>query len=573
MDGNKFDQITKSLASGLSRRQMIKGAAGALGALVGIRHEADAACRTIRHPCEGTQQCCTGLSCVEASFEGQSERCCPPGQSGCGLGCCPIGQCCQQGNLQVCLAAGQCCTAATCPTPTNPCKVATCTAGVCGEANIANGTSCNDGNACTSGDTCQAGVCTGGTSVVCTALDQCHDVGVCDPATGICSNPNKTNGTSCNDGNACTTGDTCQAGICTGGTATVCTALDQCHDAGVCDPATGICSNPEKANGTSCSDNNACTQTDTCQAGVCTPGTNVVCSPLDQCHVAGVCDPATGLCSNPTAADGTTCDDGDACTQTDTCVAGVCTGSDPVICTASDQCHVPGVCDPDTGTCSNPDAPEGTTCSDGNACTQTDTCVAGVCTGGNPVVCTASDQCHVPGVCDTTTGICSNPAAADGTSCNDGNACTQTDTCQAGACVGGNPVVCTALDQCHDVGVCDTTTGACSNPAKPDGTSCGDGLFCNGNETCQGGICTPGVNPCNAAICQTCDEATDSCVGCPANTHCEGGSCVPDTKQCTSAKDCPGAGKCCCFNSRSQKGTCSDITGCGNGTNLACLPA
>jgi hypothetical protein len=253
------------------------------------------------------------------------------------LGCCPIGQCCQQGNLQVCLAAGQCCTAATCPTPTNPCKVATCTAGVCGEANIANGTSCNDGNACTSGDTCQAGVCTGGTSVVCTALDQCHDVGVCDPATGICSNPNKTNGTSCNDGNACTTGDTCQAGICTGGTATVCSALDQCHDAGVCDPATGICSNPEKANGTSCSDNNACTQTDTCQAGVCTPGTNVVCSPLDQCHVAGVCDPATGLCSNPTAADGTTCDDGDACTQTDTCVAGVCTGSNPVICTASDQ--------------------------------------------------------------------------------------------------------------------------------------------------------------------------------------------------------------------------------------------
>ena len=32
---------------------------------------------------------------------------------------------------------------------------------------------------------------------------------------------------------------------------------------------------------------------------------------------------------------------------------------------------------------------------------------------------------------------------------NDGNVCTQTDTCQGGICVGSNPVVCTASDQCH----------------------------------------------------------------------------------------------------------------------------
>jgi hypothetical protein len=34
MDGKKFDEITRGLASGLSRRQMIKGAAG--GALAAI---------------------------------------------------------------------------------------------------------------------------------------------------------------------------------------------------------------------------------------------------------------------------------------------------------------------------------------------------------------------------------------------------------------------------------------------------------------------------------------------------------------------------------------------------------
>jgi hypothetical protein len=42
-----------------------------------------------------------------------------------------------------------------------------------------------------------------------------------------------------------------------------CTAVDQCHSAGTCNPATGVCSNPSKANGTSCNDGNACTQTDT----------------------------------------------------------------------------------------------------------------------------------------------------------------------------------------------------------------------------------------------------------------------------------------------------------------------
>jgi hypothetical protein len=54
------------------------------------------------------------------------------------------------------------------------------------------------------------------------------------------------------------------------------------------------------------------------------------------------------------------------------------------------------------------------------------------------VVCTPSDQCHDAGVCDTQTGICSNPAKTNGASCNDGSSCTQVDTCQGGACTGGD---------------------------------------------------------------------------------------------------------------------------------------
>src|SRR5678809_1362825 len=142
---------------------------------------------------------------------------------------------------------------------------------------------------------------------VCTALDQCHVAGVCDTGTGVCSNPNASDGTGCTDNNACTTGDSCQGGSCSSGTATVCTALDQCHVAGVCDTGTGVCSNPNASDGTGCTDNNACTTGDSCQSGACSPGTGTVCTALDQCHVAGVCDTGTGVCSNPNASDGTGC--------------------------------------------------------------------------------------------------------------------------------------------------------------------------------------------------------------------------------------------------------------------------
>ena len=156
-------------------------------------------------------------------------------------------------------------------------------------------------------DTCQAGTCTAGAPVTCVAIDQCHDAGVCNPATGMCSNPNKANGAVCTDGNACTQTDTCQAGSCTGANPVVCAAQDQCHTAGACNPNNGVCSNPNKANGTACNDGNACTQTDTCQAGTCTGANTVTCMALDQCHVAGTCNAGTGMCSNPNVADGTAC--------------------------------------------------------------------------------------------------------------------------------------------------------------------------------------------------------------------------------------------------------------------------
>ena len=328
------------------------------------------------------------------------------------------------------------------------------------------GGTCSSTGQCASG-TCVDGVCCNTTATSCGQCQACNVPG----SAGTCA---PTSGGSCDDGNACTQNDTCQGGVCTGSNLVTCGASDQCHGAGTCNPSTGACSNPAAPNGTACNDGNACTQNDTCQGGVCTGSNLVTCGASDQCHGAGTCNPSTGACSNPAAPNGTACTDGNACTQNDTCQAGTCVGANPVACAATDQCHVGGTCNPSTGACSNPAAPNGTACNDGNACTLTDTCQAGTCVGSNPTTCGAIDQCHVAGTCNPTTGACTTPAATDGTACDDGNACTRSDTCQAGTCTGANPVACPASDACHLPGTCDPSTGQCSNPAAPSGTAgCG----------------------------------------------------------------------------------------------------
>jgi pseudomonalisin len=118
------------------------------------------------------------------------------------------------------------------------------------------GTACNDGNACTQKDACLGGLCVGEDPVVCPAPPACHLVGTCSPTTGVCSAPTAApDATPCNDGNPCTLKDACTAGACAGVPKT-CTAEDACHSAGVCEPATGACTNPPKP-GASCEPDDA----------------------------------------------------------------------------------------------------------------------------------------------------------------------------------------------------------------------------------------------------------------------------------------------------------------------------
>jgi hypothetical protein len=114
------------------------------------------------------------------------------------------------------------------------------------------------------------------------------------------------------------------------------------------------------AKDTDCDDENPCTK-DKCDqnTGHCEfkphdlgnhYGQPIACDDGNACTSADVCH--AGVCAGANVPDDTACNDGDACTRSDSCQAGACTGADPVACSASDQCHETGTCDPATGSCS-----------------------------------------------------------------------------------------------------------------------------------------------------------------------------------------------------------------------------
>ncbi len=192
------------------------------------------------------------------------------------------------------------------------------------------------------------------------------------------------------------------------------------------------------------------------------------CNGSGGCVVAGAADTNDG---NPCTADA--CSTAAGTTHTPLSQGASC--EDGVACNGAETCNASGVCMMGASSacadqCRN--KPDGTPCADGNPCTLTDTCQAGQCVGQNPVACApAADTCHTAGVCDPATGKCgAAPAKPDGQACDDKNLCTKTDTCAAGVCTGAGSVTCTA-DACHEAGACNPATGACSvGAAKPDGT-------------------------------------------------------------------------------------------------------
>ena len=335
-----------------------------------------------------------------------------------------------------------------------------------------------------------------------------------------------TGGTPCTSGSQCLSG-TCVSGVCCN---TACT--DQCSSCNLAGLA-GICS--PKPNGATCNDGNLCTQTDTCQAGACTGANPVTCTAQDQCHTAGTCNTATGTCSNPNKPAGTPCPDNTVCNGAETCnTSGTCVPGTPLVVDDGNPCTADS-CDAVTGVSHTPLA-AGSSCADGTVCNGNETCNgSGTCVPGTPLVVDDGNPCTAD-ACDPVTGASHTPLAA-GTSCTDGNACNGVELCDASAtCLPGTPPLVEDGNPCT-ADSCDAVAGVSHLPV-PLGTSCADGTVCNGAETCNGsGTCVPGTplvvddnNPCT----------TDACDAIAGATH----TPVAPGTTCTDGNICTGAGTC-----------------------------
>ena len=91
-----------------------------------------------------------------------------------------------------------------------------------------------------------------------------------------------------------------------------------------------------KPDGTACDDGNPCTSADGCAGGKCTGGAAVACDDVNAC-TADSCDPVKGCVHAFTVGP---CDDGDACTQGETCAFGLCVPESKTVCDDGDVCTV-----------------------------------------------------------------------------------------------------------------------------------------------------------------------------------------------------------------------------------------
>lgn len=310
------------------------------------------------------------------------------------------------------------------------------------------------------------------------------------------------------DGVSCTTRCDCLNGFCVDG---VCCDSACDGDCGTClaaqgAPADGICT-PTGA--VTCDDGDLCTQSDTCSNGVCA-GVLTTCLLPGPCQGPGQCNPASGQCGYPSLPNGTDCDDGQSCTENDACQAGSCQGA-AVVCPAPGVCRLPGVCNPSTGACDYAVAGDGTGCDDGDLCTEGDACQSGICVGGAPVICPPPAPCYQQAVCEQATGACPAVPMQDGAPCDDSDACTRADTCEAGACQSGAPVVCSPPGPCEEPGSCEPVGGQCVYAPRPSGTLCEGGV-------CNAGICVPdadqGARPDGIATGAFQPPATEDVGGC-----------------------------------------------------------
>jgi hypothetical protein len=380
---------------------------------------------------------------------------------------------------------------------------------------------------------------------------ECADTNPCtnDRCTdGFCVNAPST-GKACDDANECTIDTFCANGKCVG-TALVCNDGSPCTN-DFCENETGCVYGP--LHGPPCDDGNDCSEDDTCIGGVC-KGKGPDCSDDNPCTEDN-CEGTDG-CTH-FGLTGAPCDDGNPCTQGDTCSKGVCVGT-PKACDDFDSCTI-DKCNP-FGQCTH--SPVSGPCDDGNACTEEDECELGDCEGltkncGDKNPCTTD-------TCDPVLGC--QYKNLNIVTCSDGNVCTEGDACQFGVCI-GTPKDCDdnkdcTLDACNASGVC-THAGLTASPGDP---FCSDGNACTKDDRCESGVCkgTPVVCPADGNPCTTdaCNQATGACDYPFVAAACNDGQSCTQFDQCKlidgtpTCSGSPGPNNQACFLAGGGTGKC-----------------
>ncbi|MFZ9886092.1 MAG: hypothetical protein ACO3JL_01215, partial [Myxococcota bacterium] len=419
-----------------------------------------------------------------------------------------------------------------------------------------------DNNLCTGTYYCEevTGLCTKnpGTVVSCDeSIDTACSQTKCDPATGQCVAVAAPQGTSCNDKDPGTLNDVCLNGLCMAG-------IDQCA---------------YQADADCADDGNLCNGIPYCDKSIfpfarkTNAGTIVSCQASNNPCLSSTCDPANGVCSLvPTQA---SCDDNNACTIEDACTNGVCKGildigpaatcqcatdTDCLALEDGDLCNGILYCDIATGTCElNPATVVSCPSVDNSAC--------------------------VENVCDKTTGVCALKDKIG--ACDDGDACTGDDQCQAGTCVGqasvgGSAALCECQSDadcpqdenlCRGSRYCDAQTNTCVlNPATviEPGVPCNEDVDCPASFHCSGaqtGVDDQGNAVKRLGFCTRCANVQDS--------DCEVSRCDPADGVCkiTALADgevCVGDGDPCTIGEKCLNGSCVAIDDVGVGQTCEC---
>ncbi len=511
----------------------------------------------VANPANDCQECNPALSKTSWSNRASGTACGDDGVS------CTLDQCNGLGACVHPIAPDFCRISGTCyarndTRPGNDCQACNPSQNQTGWSNLPSGAPCGDDD-----DPCTVDQCNGfGVCQHPLAPDKCRIDGVCyasgetnpsnpcqvcNPSQSQVSWSNKASGTSCTDDGLTCTSDVCNAeGQCTHPIkAGFCLIEGQCRSSGTqnpanqceeCNPALNPNAWSAKANGTLCSDGNACTITDVCFMGACQPGSPKVCTALDQCHVAGTCDPETGVCSNPTKDDGTPCNDNNQCTVGESCQDGECTGGTPVVCNDGNPC-TQDLCAVGTG-CYYPPKQDGTDCS--SECAQNATCQGGQCQGtltpyGMP--CTPDTHSCTDDICNGS-GACIHPI-------------------QAGKClIGGTCYNDGAQNPANDCEACIASQSQTQWSNRPSGSQCADdGTTCTDDQCNGSGACIHPIQAGKCLIGGTCyddgaQNPANDCEACIASqsqtqwsNRPSGSQCADDGTTCTDDQ-CNGSGAC-----------------------------